>query len=1396
MADTIQPVTDADPQATVGFDAPTPDLPAAPAATPSNDTPGTYPTFYEKAAKARSAGYSWEEIGDHLVQGRAQAKAAGYTDAEINQHLGMSPSWDQAGTPLDYVKPQIPAGAGAEQAAQTIRDFTAKYLTADQDQPGSQPPAPIRSAGDFLKAFGHDIGDVGSIFGGGILQGLAATLEMMDGKPRSTEEWSQLNAEAMNFTGFLAGKGPGLKAADPRVGPLGIPATKDVIDAATSIVHPPEAPAIAAARDLLTEPASEPSGVAAAPTMPVVNMQSLKLMSQEAQLRQQHAELTELHGNIEVPPDAAAARDLLAKVDAVQREIDNPNVVGDELKTLKQRKDELLTDTNPETLREKAGALEMQRQTAAQLENVQAQLDDVRAQQAKLQADAALTPTPAGADMATVMRNLGQNFTDTGEHPLDAAARAQSDPALMAQLQAPHPDVAPAAEPAGGANTVFTDDMAAASRERLRARSSTFNSGIDPQDFADLAIIAGNHIERGARSFASFSARMVADVGEAVRPHLQALYDNAVGRHAGNDTNLSEMEGGGLRYSLPAPNGQPDGLLVEAARTADGNYRIAGSDSMEEMRGRGYGIAAYKALADEAIRRGAELQSDWQVSESAARMYDALGRRGYTVERSPDAALEDGTWYSDDHSPVFRVTEGPVPGDAPAPPVTPASVQLRNPAQSTGIIDNFKRIFNPASRSPEAAEAAGAVREAMAKQAQAGQMSSANLRRFGRAVADLSPEQQAAFIHAFESGDLSHLPPGSPLHEMAAEIKAELDVRWLKMDERNAAPGYIENYLPHLYEDADLALQRLPAYRGTKSASGSTPFLKERIFSSFLEAAQVLDLKPLTTNPIELVMTHLFQADKYIAKLDIVDELKAAGLIKAMPNDLTRAEAAEFAGTMRIDPSIAKGTGGQWVAAEPVATILNRWLAPGLTGQPIFDVLRSSGNMLNMAQLGMSAFHGGFVTAEAIASMVAKGVKQISRLGPMDVVRGAGNILGAPVTGPIGNLLVGRKVIQQILGKADFGPEVQTIADALIAGGGRVEVDPMYKASAMGSFWAGMKSSIRDGGEMSLAQDLQQMYHDAKPITIGGVPILPGAVRATAMLLPRVMDTISAPIMEGFVPMMKAGGFANLMADELRANPNMSPLEVRATASRIWHSIDNRLGQMVYDNRFWDKNLRDIGHVAVRSLGWTAGTIDEIGGGLLDLTQGRKISAGDAHQLTERAAYVIALPVATAMMGAMFGTVYGTWNTDWGIKDYLFPPTGGKDAQGGQERASMPGYLKDAYEWGTDPGHTALAKVHPLWSTVKEMMYNEDWNGAAITDPRKPFGEEAGDYATFLMKQFTPIVFQPRKASEAESGLGVVARQGGIRPAPYALREPERQAAWGMRDLVSRLKKKQRADGQ
>lgn len=74
-------------------------------------------------------------------------------------------------------------------------------------------------------------------------------------------------------------------------------------------------------------------------------------------------------------------------------------------------------------------------------------------------------------------------------------------------------------------NTVFTDEMLEAARQRMRSRMNRLNVGIDPEMLADGIVFAGYYVEKGVRKFADFAKNMIAEFGESIRPYLKAFYN-------------------------------------------------------------------------------------------------------------------------------------------------------------------------------------------------------------------------------------------------------------------------------------------------------------------------------------------------------------------------------------------------------------------------------------------------------------------------------------------------------------------------------------------------------------------------------------------------------------------------------------------------------------------------------------------------------------------------------------------------------------------------------------------------------------------------------------------------------------------------------------------------------
>nr|WP_315245979.1 PLxRFG domain-containing protein [uncultured Albidiferax sp.] len=119
-------------------------------------------------------------------------------------------------------------------------------------------------------------------------------------------------------------------------------------------------------------------------------------------------------------------------------------------------------------------------------------------------------------DPYTFKKNGGWFIRENvGKQPAAQAEPAQAATETIAEKK-------PTPKPT--ANTIFTEDAAAAARARLKSKLGRLNSGIDPETLMDGITLAGYHIERGARSFAAYAKAMVSDLGEGVKPFLKSWY--------------------------------------------------------------------------------------------------------------------------------------------------------------------------------------------------------------------------------------------------------------------------------------------------------------------------------------------------------------------------------------------------------------------------------------------------------------------------------------------------------------------------------------------------------------------------------------------------------------------------------------------------------------------------------------------------------------------------------------------------------------------------------------------------------------------------------------------------------------------------------------------------------
>jgi conjugative element/phage-associated large polyvalent protein/ParB-like nuclease family protein len=135
----------------------------------------------------------------------------------------------------------------------------------------------------------------------------------------------------------------------------------------------------------------------------------------------------------------------------------------------------------------------------------------------------------------------------------------------------------------------------------------------------------------------------------------------------------------------------------------------------EAHRGRGLASSTYEAIARKALESGRELWSDNVVSLEAARVYDSLERKGFYVERAPDARrIEKPPGERSEmgpalvaRGPVFRVTEGPkvraLGGEGEAPPsqaptqTQPVTTEAPRGEESVALPEYAQRAIHEAS---------------------------------------------------------------------------------------------------------------------------------------------------------------------------------------------------------------------------------------------------------------------------------------------------------------------------------------------------------------------------------------------------------------------------------------------------------------------------------------------------------------------------------------------------------------------------------------------------------------------------------------------------------------------------------------------------------------------------
>ena len=391
---------------------------------------------------------------------------------------------------------------------------------------------------------------------------------------------------------------------------------------------------------------------------------------------------------------------------------------------------------------------------------------------------------------------------------------------------------------------------------------------------------------------------------------------------------------------------------------------------------------------------------------------------------------------------------------------------------------------------------------------------------------------------------------------------------------------------------------------------------------------------------------------------------------------------------------------------------------------PVFQSVKSVNNALNSIQLGLSGFHVAGTALNATTSQFANGLQDIFHGHP---IKGVVDMAKAPIA-PIEYIFKGNQILKDnAAGK--ITPDIQNIAE----GGGRIGQQVDYRATG-------------------LAKSLEQ-FKTGNPIEIA---------KGTAAAPFRAFNTAAKPIMEWWVPRIKAGATKALIDRKLsELGTNASPEAIRAAKAAAIDSIDNRFGQLVQDNLMWNKTLKDGMSLMMRSPGWNIGTVREIGGGITDLAT--KTARGKG--VSERTAYTASLAATTMMIGAAMNYMF-TGQVPQSAIDYFYPKTGQTDKNGNAERVSLPTYAKDVFAFSHNPVQTIGNKLSPGLGIGKQLATNSDYFGNMIRNPQDSAGTQAKQVGTYLAKNTLPFTVTSGNQRAEKSPSTAVQSFFGVTPAP------------------------------
>lgn len=701
---------------------------------------------------------------------------------------------------------------------------------------------------------------------------------------------------------------------------------------------------------------------------------------------------------------------------------------------------------------------------------------------------------------------------------------------------------------------------------------------------------------------------------------------------------------------------------------------------------------------------------------------------------------------------------------------------------------NPSKTFNPAGLSVDAKAMAGILREGKGEATRDTAQVVEKLNKYAKIVNALDPKEQLGLIDYMEnrSNDMGVKIPDPALQVIADTYRDIYQSVEEAIKTQFPDAKMREDYFTHQYQDPKAAEKFFSDFIA-KQGSGKN--LRARAFPTLKEAME-FGLKPRTTNPSEIVGNYVTNMNNFLATHRTLQRMEQAGIAKFYEKGQQPAGWEPLKGNVAKEMDVLVASEGsepfikqgrELYAPANAARVYNNDISEGWKGSwaGIAETVQKASNLATKLSLLGPMHHFSTVTMGVMATDVARGAGLLAKGEVGEGLKAIGQGL-TPGLSPAKNIALGRKVQEQYLGIDDHGPAYEKIvALGEAANVFHAQQQDYWKAGPAKDFIDDFKAQglFQSRNPLQIAKDVggaTKVLGSELKGAAGKVKEKPinGTIEVIANGLSKTADSIAKPLFDVYVPLIKKGAFFSEMHQWLKENPLAGQEEQKAAARKIGDSMDNRFGEMMRDNLFWEKTTQQALQTTFLSYSWVVGGLRMLKG-IPDTASG--LIKG--NKLTPNAKYLFGMAMTYAVYNAVATYLHtGKYaDDDWSYRDLYSYRTGGKTVTGKAERAILPGHTTEYLHYAKEPLEEIGNKLSPGLRIFLDLASNKDFRGYPITDHPSWFDKEHwGDYAEHVMTNLEPIGEKTlRKGAKKGSKISTLERVLAVRPAPEFVTDPE-----------------------